>query len=193
MKKFFLLLTLLVSLTFSVNAQTEKGKWLVSGSTNVGFNSVNTKYKADGFSVDGEKVNTFNISPSVGYFIIDNLSVGLGLDYNNSSTKDENDEKLSSSTFTVLPTATYFFTKNTTVKPYLGAGAGYASYKQKYGSVSQTNGGFAWGVEGGLAYFINPKIGIDLGLGYGQVSVEESDVTIKANTFGAKIGFSLFL
>jgi len=193
MKKILLLLTLVVSLSFAVNAQTEKGKWLVSGSTNVGFNSVSTKYKNNGMSVDGAKVNTFNVSPSVGYFVVDNLSIGLGVDYNTSSTKDEIGDKISSSTFTVMPMATYFFTKNTTIKPYLGAGAGYASYEQKIGSIAQTNNGFAWGVEGGLAYFVSPKIALDLGLGYGQVSVKESGITVNANTFGAKVGFSLFL
>ncbi|MNK09122.1 hypothetical protein D3C87_270720 [compost metagenome] len=193
MKKIILLLTLAAGLNVAANAQTEKGKWLVSGSTNVGFNSVSTKYKANDQSADGPKVNTFNVSPSVGYFVVNNLSIGLGLDYNNTSTKEVGDDRMSSSTFTVMPTATYFFTKNTSVKPYLGAGAGFAAYKEKYGSVSQSNNGFAWGVEGGLAYFISPKIAVDLGLGYGQVSVKESGVTINANTFGAKVGFSLFL
>lgn len=193
MKKNLLLLTLVLGFNFAVNAQTEKGKWLVSGASNIGFNSVSTKYKANGMSADGPKVNTFNISPAVGYFVVDNLSIGLSLGYTNTSTKDEDDEKLSSSTFTVLPAATYFFTKNTSVKPYLAAGAGYASYKQAYGAISESNGGFAWEVNGGLAYFINPKIGINLGLGYGQVSIEESGFTMNANTFGAKVGFSLFL
>lgn len=192
MKKIILLLTLVASFNLTVNAQTEKGKWLVSGSSNVGFNSVSTKFTANGMSVDGEKVNTFNISPSVGYFVVENLSVGLSLGFTNSSTT-EDDDKISASTFTVLPTASYFFTKNTTVKPYLGAGVGYSSYQQKYNSVAQTNGGLAWEVGGGLAYFINPKIGINLGLGYGQVSIEDSGVTTKLNTFGSKIGFSLFL
>lgn len=192
MKKILLLLTLAAGLNVAANAQTEKGKWLVSGASNIGFNSVSTKFKADGMSVDGPKVNTFNISPSVGYFVVDNLSVGLSLGYTNTSTKDEDGEKASSSTFTFLPSLTYFFTKNTTVKPYLGAGAGYASFKEKYGSVAETNGGFAWEVQGGLAYFVNQKAAINFGLGYGEVSVEQSGFTVNANTFGAKIGFSLF-
>jgi outer membrane protein len=193
MKKILLLLTLVLGFNFFVNAQTEKGKWLISGASNIGFNSVSTKFKSDGMSVDGPKVNTFNVSPSIGYFVIDNLSVGLSLGYTNTSTKGEVDEKVSSSTFTVLPSLTYFFTKNTSVKPYLAAGAGYASFKEKYGSVAETNGGFAWEAQGGLAYFVSQKAAISLGLGYGQVSVEQSGFSVNANTLGAKIGFSLFL
>ena len=58
-------------LGFAASAQTEKGSWVVGGSTSIGFNNVSTKVKSDNTTFDGPKVNTFTIAPSAGYFVID--------------------------------------------------------------------------------------------------------------------------
>ncbi|MEG0762171.1 MAG: porin family protein, partial [Chryseobacterium sp.] len=65
MKK--LLLAGAVALFGLSNAQMTKGDWVISGNTGAGFNSMSTKYKAEGESEDGPKVSSFSVSPSVGY------------------------------------------------------------------------------------------------------------------------------
>lgn len=87
MKKITLLIALI---SFgAITAQTEKGTFTISGKTGLGFTSSTVKYEYAGQTEDGPKTSSFNISPSVGYFIIDNLAIGLEFDYTTSTTKQE--------------------------------------------------------------------------------------------------------
>ncbi|MEC5158140.1 OmpW family outer membrane protein [Chryseobacterium sp. MP_3.2] len=196
MKKMFLVGA--VALFATMNAQTEKGSWVVGGSTTLGFNSVSTKYSAGNNSESDPKISTFTITPSVGYFVIDKLAVGLDLGYTSISTKDDN-ENVSVSTTSVLPTATYYFKSASNLIPYLGAGIGYASQKTEYGSEDLTLDGFAWKAKGGLVYLINQNVGVDLGLGYNQFvnTQDETEFSTEykttTSTLGVNVGFTLFL
>ncbi len=178
------------------NAQTEKGSWVIGGSTTLGFNNVNTKVKYNGNSVDGPKVSTFNITPSVGYFVANNIAVGLDLGYTSMTTKQTvlgTEYKTTNSIFKVMPTATYYFkTGDSKLLPYLGAGIGYASNTEKEDNHSYTYDGLAWKVKGGITYLVTPQVGIDLGLAYDQFSNKDNNVTTNVNTFGVNAGFSFF-
>lgn len=192
MKKLFLASAL--ALFGLVSAQTEKGAWVVSGKTGLGFNSISTTVKKAGNeSTTGPKVNTFSIAPSVGYFVIPNLAVGLELNYMNVSTKYDNQES-TNSTLGLLPNATYYFPTGSEFRPYLGAGVGYGSNKD---NDNESVNGLLWGVKGGFVYFLNSNIGLDLGLGYNQFSNTQtiSNVEYKTNvgTFGVNAGISIFL
>ncbi len=85
MKK--LLLAGAVALFGLSNAQMTKGDWVISGNTGMGFNNTTTTVKVGSNSVDGPKVNSFSIIPSVGYFVIDKLAVGIDLGYMSTTTK----------------------------------------------------------------------------------------------------------
>lgn len=145
--------------------------------------------------MDGQKVNSFTITPSAGYFVIDKLSVGLDLGFTSTTTKYD-DAKSTNNTFAILPTATYYFTDNTVIKPYLGAGIGYSSITEKEEYRGRTNettfDGFAWKVKGGFVYFFTPSIAADLGLSYSQFSSKNSGVTTNVNSFGVGVGLSVF-
>lgn len=194
MKKILLLGA--VALFGAMNAQTEKGSWVIGGSTTLGFNNVTTKTKANGESYDGPKISTFSFTPSVGYFVANKIAIGLDLGFQSTTTKDEGD-KLTSSTILVMPTATYYFKSDSKVIPYLGAGVGYGSNTSKYNSSeSNTTDGLTWGAKGGITYMVNQSAGIDLGLAYTQFSNKEEimgyEVKNNANTFGVNVGFSFF-
>lgn len=186
------------------NAQMTKGDWVISGNTGIGFNNVNTTYKADGQTEDGPKVSTFSVTPSVGYFVIDKLAVGIDFGFTTATTKYEG-LKSTVSSLTVMPTATYYFTNDSKFVPFLGAGAGYASVKNK-GSVDfmgvteseeMTTDGLAWKVKGGITYMATQSLGINLGVSYDQFSNKETyfgtEVKTNVKTFGANIGFSYFI
>lgn len=183
-----------------MNAQTEKGSWVIGGSTNLGFNSVTTKYSVENESETSPATNTFSFTPTVGYFVMDNLAVGIDLGLLNVSTKDD-DYKETSNTFSVMPTGTYYFKATPSLRPYVGAGVGYATtkYTEKFANISESEDydGLAWKAKGGFVYLLNQNIGIDLGLGYSQFTNKEtvSDIDYKttAGTFGVNVGFSLFL
>lgn len=201
MKK--LLLASAIALFASVQAQTEKGSWVVSGKTGIGFNSATTKYSAQGHSVDGPEVSTFSVTPSVGYFVIDNLAVGVDLGFTSTKTTFKNSDldvnyEDKQQLFSILPNATYYFATATKARPYLGAGIGYGSLTASdiFSGDQTTKGGFLWGVKGGLVYLLNSTVGLDLGVGYNSFTTKqtESGVELKttANTLGVNGGITLF-
>lgn len=221
MKKLFLIGAL--ALFGAVNAQTEKGSWVVGGSTTLGFNNATSKQKVGSNTSDGPKISTFTITPSVGYFVINKLAIGVDLGFTSITSKQEDDQmsayysaKSTVNTFSVMPTATYYFKSDSKLLPYLGAGLGFASSKIKYDfsgpygvDSEDKNNGFAWKVKGGLMYLITPSIGVDIGVTFNQVSSSEHhpmfypngyeivqggtyEVKTVENTFGVNFGFSFF-
>lgn len=205
MKKIFLALSL--SFIGVISAQTEKGSFIISGQTNLGFASTTVKYKNDGQTFDGPKTNTFNISPSVGYFVINNLALGVALDFNSSTTKlktgtviespDDpifiNGTKETQTTLSIIPNATYFFSEGKT-RPFLSAGLGLGNnkYKSNVNGSSSMNG-LVWTANGGFIFLIAPSVSIDLGLGYANYSFKNDGVKINSGAFGANAGISVFL
>lgn len=207
-------LTLIALLAFfgTAHAQTEtattspttKGNWIIGGSTNLGFNSTKVTQKSGDYSVDGQKTTTFNVTPTIGYFVIDNLAVGFNLGYEvqkqDVSFDYNQTEKVTNTVFSVIPSVTYFIEADSKAFPYISAGAGYAAVKTKVASTeTQNDNFFVWGGKAGLAYFITPSIAIDLGLNYQQLStkyeqtsnIAENKVIFK--TLGASIGFNFIL
>lgn len=165
MKKVFLIGAL--ALFATVSAQTEKGSWVIGGSTTLGFNSVSSKVTDGNYSVKQPTVSTFTLTPSVGYFVVDKFAVGLDVGFA-SVTAKYGDDKVTVSSTSIMPTGTYNFKSATNLIPYLGAGVGYASAKTSDGSESYTVDGLAWKAKGGLIYLINQNLGVDVGLGYNQ-------------------------
>ncbi len=174
----------------AVSAQTEKGTWMVSGKSEISFNSVNTKVKYDGTELGEDKTSTFTFSPSASYFVINNLAVGLGLSYVHTKNED-----VKSDTFVAMPQATYFFDTPGNVKPYFEAGIGYASNTMSDGDDEVKADGLAYGAGLGVAYFINPSVAFNLGLNYSGANLqysEDSKVKTDISTLGVGAGVSVF-
>lgn len=206
MKK--LLLASAVALFGLSNAQMTKGDWVISGNTGFGFNNITTTYKAAGESADGPKVNSISFTPSVGYFVIDKLAIGIDADLTSITTKYSEEDytsKNTTSSFSIMPTATYYFVNSSKLVPYLGAGIGYASVKDKYSesyvgfsdSGETTTDGLSWKVKGGVTYMATQSLGINLGASYNQFSnketVEGTEFTTNIKNFGVNVGLSYFI
>jgi hypothetical protein len=88
MKKIILSLAMIAAGAASY-AQTEAGSIMIGGTLGFGTSGGSTEISgtstpADG-SVDAPKTNTLTIAPSAAYFIQDNLAVGAGISFGNSS------------------------------------------------------------------------------------------------------------
>ena len=192
-----LLVSACAFLALSLCAQTKKGNWVVSGSTTLGFDNTSTKFKSGNITISGPKTNKFTITPSAGYFVMDNLSIAVDLEFTSRSTKyEEENIKDTNNAFAILPTATYYFTDSKVIKPYVGAGIGYASIteKEEYRgrTTSDTTNGLAWKVKGGIAYFLKRNVAADLGISYSQFSSSDNGITTHVNNFGIGVGISVF-
>ena len=197
MKKLLFLAAVAVFGMSTMNAQTDKGTWLFGASAGLSFSSSTTTPEFDGEEVDGDTtLSNFSITPSANYFVIDNLAVGLNLSFSSSKTKvdfDGNESEVKNSTFSVIPSAIYFFGESST-KPYLTAGAGLISSGGEEDTTKFS--GLAINAGGGVAIFLNDNVAVNLGVTYLRSSLsnkENSDFKNKSNTFGLGAGFNIFI
>jgi outer membrane protein len=193
----FLFAVLVASI--SSYGQTSKGNYIVSGSTGLQFLSSNTKNVYDGQTQNELDTKTFSFNPSVGYFIIDNLAIGLSC--NITSTKYEpNEDNYSKSASTLIaPTVMYYFPVDGKIRPFAQLGLGLQSVTNKvkgsYSEDKQTLDGLAVNVGGGVSYFVSKYVSIDLYLSYTKSNLKDTDdekFKIKQGTFGSNIGISVF-
>ncbi len=138
-------------------AQTSQGTLSLGGSVGITTNKDEN---------DGEDVtrSTFEFSPSVGYFVIDHLMVGLDLSI--SSTKEDDgfggDDK--QTTFGIGPFARYYVPLGEGKFMFTGeAGFGFAAVKDKPDGQDETKGSAVnFYVAPGFTFFPTEKWGFDL-------------------------------
>lgn len=143
MKKTSFILAICLTLLISsiITAQTEKGKILVGADSNMNFSALTNKTKDDNNSNVYSKENNFIIAPKLGYFVINNLSLGIEVPLTFSNSKsyfngfyDSNysnqtaEQKHTSVVF--APFTKYYFNVNKTFKPFLQGqiGLGISKY-----------------------------------------------------------------
>ncbi|MBC8754781.1 porin family protein [Kordia sp. YSTF-M3] len=194
MKK-LLLFVAIAFLSYTVNAQTEKGKWVISGSTSISYATTNLTLEFDGEEIsDDTKGSIFSLTPSVGYFVINNLAVGLDLSFA-SANNDNGTTDVTTSSFSSILGGTYYFEAGDKFKPFVGLGAGLISTSSGDDDSLKSNG-LALRGKGGLAYFVNQSLSIDFSVLYlntNQKNKENSDLVSKNSSIAVGLGFSLFL
>ncbi|SOD77943.1 outer membrane beta-barrel protein [Spirosoma fluviale] len=193
-------LILLTSLTV-VSAQTEKGRWTV-GATVGNF----TYYKKDTY-----RSFSANLTPSAGYFPVNNLEVGTGIPLSLSKSKYANfngDAKASNVSFGLSPYVRYYF-GSSKLKPFVGLAYGYSwtSIRNRDSNQDLKGKGFTSTLTPtvGVAYFINRTVALNASVNYisqkyktanayynsGGTQIEVPVSTTNYMSLG--IGFQIFL
>ena len=135
----------LLGLSTNSNAQIQKGN-LMAGANLMDLGaSFGTK---SSFSMD--------IQPKLGYFIQDNLALGVNLGVNYVTTQT----KGSTYGYEVSGFTRYYFGKNE-VEPLLNHGRFFAEANVGIGGDNSTPVGFKFGFGPGYSYFITPNIGLE--------------------------------
>ena len=167
--KRILVTILLTAIFYSVNAQTEKGDWLVGG--RVDLNTAKSS-------------SQIRFNPNAGAFVINNLAVGgnFAIDYAKSG-----DVKTTS--FGIGPFARYYFTTSN-AKPLLHTSFNYISSKVKGPGTSITNNGFNFIAAGGVALFMNQNVALEILAGYSHTKYKDFD---GSGGFSLGIGFQVYL
>lgn len=165
--------------------------------------SSNTKNVYDGETLNEYDTKTFSFNPSAGYFIMDNLAIGLSFNITSSKTEID-DENYNKSTSTLIaPTAMYYFPVDGKIRPFAQLSIGLQSVTNKAKTPSgmynseykQTLNGCGVNIGGGVAYFVSNYVSIDLCLSYTKSSLKDTDdkeFKHKQSTFGSNIGISLY-
>ncbi len=187
MKKMIALCIAHLLFLLTANAQTEKGKWVISGQTNLSF-AYNSS--AEYMKSYKTKSGTFTLQPAVGYFVATNLAVGLSAAY----TYSKADFSEATSTLALMPQAEYYFPLEGKARPFVTIGGGYARHSEGDSAIFKYDG-FAAGGGAGVALFLKNNISLDLGAHYTYTQLEniqKRGYYVKNNGLGFLAGFSLF-
>lgn len=212
MKKLTLLTTVFVFVAaLALNAQTTKGTTMLSlhnfapliaeGSgilapTNVfGISHITSKSSFDGEESDGKSTaTTVGLSGSAHYFLADNLSGGINLNFFSQKLKYEYDGDSETEKLSLVmagPELRYYVPAGGKAKVWFGGSGAFGSIKydgdDDTSKISRFNGGV------GLAYFPNSTISIDFGLGYGTFIIKEDEFKNTNSGLSLDVGFSIFL
>lgn len=197
MRRFYFMIALLLfsAITF---AQTEKGRFTVSGRSSIDFSYSNTKFEGSGIPDNTTTGDTysFNITPAVGYFVLDDFAVSLQTSYAISNGNTESQM----SQFALMPGVIYYISTGSIVRPFLQVGGGYVNISTKTlltsgGKATNSFNGYTLAGGIGVAFFVKENIAIELSGQYATVKTSFSgDSSIKMNLdgFSGSIGFSLF-
>ena len=180
MKKFTILMIAMFA-ALGTFAQFEKGRALVGGG--LAFSAQTSKSKANGNSVTTGKTTSFSIDPQVGFFIIDNLAVGAGLDITLSKWKDEfdNDEDESYTSFEFQPIVRYYLPVGVFFQGQFGVGS--RKYKYEDGSDDEKYNTTSFALAVGYAHFLNDHVAVEPMVGYRSSALKDKDTDYKYTDF----------
>ncbi len=203
MKK-LILATFLFVLVLGVRAQTEAGKFLIGAGTQIGASFLTYKYQENGQSIGSYNVNTYSINPSIGYFLINNLEIGVTGIYSSQYQK-EGSEVFSTSEYGIGPMCRYYF-GHSKIKPYINGSIIFVtiSYSNpeetEFGTidnVTSTSKGNIFNVGPGVSIFVNNFLAIDGQIDYtGSTSkFVENSITQTTTVSGISVlvGFTISL
>ena len=174
--RYVVLAPLCILLSFQARAQTEQENWLLGAGTDLGF----LFGKIDSGRED--TYTSFGLEGRAGYFLVDNLVVGLDLGFNSYSVGS-----YSESTLALGPFARYYF------KMRLFAEAGY-----QFGAVTADGNDrgntSSFGLGAGYAAFIHEHFAIEPMLQYSLTSIKwDEGSAVQGYSFGLMVNFSLYL
>lgn len=163
-------------------AQTvNQGAWMLGGSA--GFRSDNPKPD------DGETNTTIEFSPNIGYFIADDLGIGLSLRFKSQSAEDGIPDN-STSEFAIGPFVRYYFVDG--IFGQLGVNLGLSDddntvdFDESFTEI-ELGIGYSWFVDNSVA--IEPKLFYRLNNVKGSTTIEDLG---DYNTIGLSIGVQGF-
>jgi outer membrane protein len=188
MKK-LLLASVTALFVVSLNAQTQQGKFLFSGSSTINASFMTTKASYDGQNApDDTKETTLKIQPTIGYFVINNLAIELSTALEYSKTKAGSNE--SSSTSLIIGPLVRYYVGQSKVKPYMEGGLGLSTHQSKAEDGSEMKfSGMAYQIGLGVGYFVNEHVSIDGIVNYMGTNLKYSeDSKLKISLGGINIG-----
>lgn len=159
-------MTILLLSISGINGQTNKGNFIVGGSSNLSHAFGSAKYRYDGTTYDDYNFIQLNLQPMVGYFFIHNFTGGLFIDWNYRIRKEPDDDKFSFNTITTGPFIRYYFLPKKSFKPFVHGQFGYGAiqYKSVFASGNEYKDKyviFNFKTGAGVAYFFNDHVSIE--------------------------------
>lgn len=207
MKKLVALLAFLLAGSSVLLAQfNDQGNFLI-GST-LGFSTAGSRIiQNEGDSQnegEGPSSVQLSISPKIGYFIIDNVALGLGMDYTLNRVDQPNNDEITDTDLLFGPFARYFLPigEDIALVAETTFGFGRSSDTQQITGQSQNIGTniFAFGIGPGITVVSDSGIGISAVFKYNYARSEfdtnidniQRQTITRTNAFDFSIGFQYY-
>ena len=175
------------------------------GDTGLSFSS--TKIKSDDFESDGTNSFNFNLSPRLGYFVTNDLAVGLELTYSflRFESQGFGDSETKVNQYSGGPFIRYYF-KGEKVRPIIEGGLSFGRNTNTREGANPVDGGdlefssnlFSFGGGAGLAVSLGNHVSFDALLVYLNSQVKPTDNNDNnsrsiVSAFSLRLGFSIYL
>lgn len=185
MKKLLLFAIVFTATAFTASAQTEKGKWLVGG----GFTFA-SETDTDPNDIYKTKIKLFDFTPGASYFIMDDLALGLLIQFH-SANYNENNEPNKTTGFFVAPSLKYYLPIAEWFKFFgeLQIPVGSSKF-EPFGGVVQKSQIVEARLIPGFAFFPSKKISLEFGIGKMYYRTTKSG-DIKLNIFALEMAEDL--
>ncbi|HEX6226912.1 MAG TPA: autotransporter outer membrane beta-barrel domain-containing protein [Chryseolinea sp.] len=173
-------------------AQFNKGRMLVGGSAE--FRTMSDKDKTGGTTTTNGNRTTLSISPSFGYFIIDQLAVGAAVDMSLSkwNAKDAFDDDNNTTSIQFQPFVRYYLPMGIFFQGKFGVGTAKTTYDDRGDSKYNTS---SLALSAGYAIFLSDNVAIEPELGYRTSKFKNTDSDTKNLNSGLflRVGFQIYL
>lgn len=150
----------------TVSEGFSKGDVFISGA--LGFGSTKT---------GDSKATGFEVAPSVGYFVTENIAVGVRLGFASDKTDvvDPIVGELKQTTISAGAFGRYYFTPASKFSFFGELGLGYRNTKSELGPGEIKTNGFAVQVAPGVSYFLSNNIALEASFGILGYSSDKPD------------------
>lgn len=194
MKKLLLSIAAVAFILAPAVAQTEQGSIIAGGSVSLDLNSQKAE-DPSGTSVDIGSSTNISFNPTFGYFVIDNLA--LGLEIGISSSKFESDDGTFESKNSVTafgPFVKYYLDNGVFGMGSVGFGSANSEFTSGGSTTSNDLSVFQWRIGVGYAAFLNEFVAVEPMVSYGSQSLTD-DADFKDIESGITIGagFTIFI
>ncbi len=179
MKK-LLMIAAFAGTAFTSSAQFAKGDMFASGS--VGYSSLTDNN-------NDTKQTSFSFSPSVGYFITNNLSLEGELLFGQETFEEVNLKTINDNSMGFGIASRYYFTPANKFSFFGRLGAAYVTINDKVNKF-KTNA-FVVGVSPAISYFVSDKFAMQATIGSINYSTTSFDVSGSKSVNGLDLNFNL--
>jgi len=204
--RFALVMAFLLPCSFVFAQVTSGGNFLLGSS--FGLSAASSKITIeDGLgNSDGDRPSStqFSVSPKLGYFVVDNLALGMGLDYTFSEVKEPNENRTKDSDLLFGPFARFYLPLGEDIAVFVEGNFGFGNSSDIMDFNGETQdistNIFAIGVGPGLTVFSNEAIGVSAIFKYNyarsdfdtEIAGVKRETVTKTNQFDFSVGVSLY-
>jgi opacity protein-like surface antigen len=142
-------------------------------------------------STGDDKTNSFNISPKVGYFLMENIAVGGALGYTSGKTESPGIPDVKTSEFSIGAFGRYYVTPASSFSIFGEVGVDYIHSKIEAATEDNSNA-FRIGLAPGVNYFVSEHFALEAKFGILSYRTDKPDAdgVEKTDSFNFGLNFT---